>query len=97
MGITTIEGEFIIVCRPSLALLRAIEFRAEFSSIEGTFTNNELTLAAAGANGFATAQRMMALGPDSYSFLEWVSKQEVYSQQQPLSFSIPQPHVKSSI
>ena len=37
------------MCRPSLALLRGpstIEFRAEFSSIEGTITNHELTLLA---------------------------------------------------
>ena len=40
-------GWFIITCRPSLALLRGpfiIEFRAEFSSIEGTINNHELTL-----------------------------------------------------
>ena len=46
-GFRTIEGWFIITCRPSLALLRGpfiIEFRAEFSSIEGTFNNHEPTL-----------------------------------------------------
>ena len=38
---------FIITCRPSLALLRGpfiIVFRAEFSSIEGTINNQQLTL-----------------------------------------------------
>ena len=37
----------IITCRPSLALLRGpfiIVFRAEFSSIEGTINNQQLTL-----------------------------------------------------
>ena len=41
------EGGFSITCRPSLALLRdpcIIEFRAEFSSVQGPFTNHELTL-----------------------------------------------------
>ena len=41
------EAWFIITCRPSLALLRGpfiIEFRAEFSSIEGTINNHELIL-----------------------------------------------------
>ena len=39
-------GLFIITCRPSLALLRGpfiIVFRAEFSSIEGTINNQQLT------------------------------------------------------
>ena len=38
---------FIITCRPSLALLRGpfiIVFQAEFSSIEGTINNQQLTL-----------------------------------------------------
>ena len=42
-----LRGGFTITCRPSLALLRGpfiIEFRAEFSSIEGTINNHELTL-----------------------------------------------------
>ena len=53
---------FIITCRPSLALLRGpfiIVFRAEFSSIEGTFNNHEPTL----ANQLRkTGERQNALG-----------------------------------
>ena len=42
-----LRGGFIITCRPSLALLRGPYYYwvpAEFSSIEGTFTNQEPTL-----------------------------------------------------
>ena len=50
---------FIITCRPSFALLRGpfiIEFRAEFSSIEGTFNNHEPTLGQGeGGNDLNTA------------------------------------------